>query len=58
MSIGNLPGNEDPDRVPDFSCAFHLVALKHRDLFWKHVGDGPFSVFSPVTPEELLRLRS
>jgi sulfatase maturation enzyme AslB (radical SAM superfamily) len=55
MSIGNLPGNQDPDRVPDFGCAYNLVALKHRDLFWDHVENGPFAVFSRKIPVELFR---
>jgi sulfatase maturation enzyme AslB (radical SAM superfamily) len=32
-SIGHLPGNEDPDRVPDFPCAFNLVSLAWRERF-------------------------
>jgi sulfatase maturation enzyme AslB (radical SAM superfamily) len=56
MSIGNLPGNEDPHRVPDFACAFNLVALKHRDLFWDRIDDQPFAVFSREFPVELLRV--
>jgi sulfatase maturation enzyme AslB (radical SAM superfamily) len=57
MSIGNLPGNRDPDRIPDFSCAYNLVALKHRDLFWERVEDEPFSVFSQEIPVKLFRPR-
>ena len=57
MSIGNLPGNQDPKRIPDFSCAYNLVALKHRDLFWDRIDDEPFAVFSREIPVELLRLR-
>jgi sulfatase maturation enzyme AslB (radical SAM superfamily) len=32
-SIRFVPGNGDPDRVPDFCCAFNLVALKYRERF-------------------------
>jgi sulfatase maturation enzyme AslB (radical SAM superfamily) len=32
-SIGNIPGNTDPRRVPDFPCAYNLVALKYREKF-------------------------
>jgi uncharacterized protein len=32
-SIGKIPGNIDPHRVPDFGCAFNLVALACRDRF-------------------------
>ena len=33
VSIGLDPRNTDPDRVPDFFCAFNQVALKYRNLF-------------------------
>jgi sulfatase maturation enzyme AslB (radical SAM superfamily) len=33
VSIGHIPGNRDPDRVPDLSCAYNLVAHKYRALF-------------------------
>jgi MoaA/NifB/PqqE/SkfB family radical SAM enzyme len=33
VSIGHIPGNHDPARVPDFACAFTRTALRHRDLF-------------------------
>jgi sulfatase maturation enzyme AslB (radical SAM superfamily) len=32
-SIGHIPGNTDPRRVPDFPCAFNLVSLKYRERF-------------------------
>jgi sulfatase maturation enzyme AslB (radical SAM superfamily) len=32
-SIGHIPGNTDPHRVPDFLCAYNLISLKHRALF-------------------------
>jgi sulfatase maturation enzyme AslB (radical SAM superfamily) len=32
-SIGHIPGNEDPHRVPDFQCAYNLVLNKYRDRF-------------------------
>lgn len=32
-SIGHIPGNSDPDRVPDFYCAYNLVSLKYRERF-------------------------
>jgi sulfatase maturation enzyme AslB (radical SAM superfamily) len=32
-SIGHIPGNTDPDRVPDLPCAFNLIALKYRAMF-------------------------
>jgi sulfatase maturation enzyme AslB (radical SAM superfamily) len=30
VSIGHIPGNEDPHRVPDLQCALNLVALRYR----------------------------
>jgi sulfatase maturation enzyme AslB (radical SAM superfamily) len=33
VSIAQSPGNTDPHRVPDFTCAFNRVALKYRRLF-------------------------
>lgn len=33
VSIGNIPGNNDPRRVPDFLCAYNLVSRKYRELF-------------------------
>jgi sulfatase maturation enzyme AslB (radical SAM superfamily) len=32
-SIAHIPGNDDPRRVPDFSCAYNLVSLKWRARF-------------------------
>jgi len=32
-SIGHIPGNADPHRVPDFVCAFNRTALGWRALF-------------------------
>jgi sulfatase maturation enzyme AslB (radical SAM superfamily) len=33
VSIGHQPGNTDPDRIPDFLCAYNLVSLKYREQF-------------------------
>jgi radical SAM protein with 4Fe4S-binding SPASM domain len=33
VSIGHIPGNEDPNRVPDFSCALTFTAARYRDRF-------------------------
>jgi radical SAM protein with 4Fe4S-binding SPASM domain len=33
VSIGNIPGNTDPRRIPDFPCAWNLVSLKYRSRF-------------------------
>ncbi len=32
-SIGHIPGNTDPDRVPDNLCAFNLVSLDYKARF-------------------------
>lgn len=32
-SIGHIPGNVDPDRVPDHACAYNLVALSCKEKF-------------------------
>jgi radical SAM protein with 4Fe4S-binding SPASM domain len=33
VSIFYDPTNSDPNRVPDFICAFNMIALKYRDRF-------------------------
>jgi sulfatase maturation enzyme AslB (radical SAM superfamily) len=33
ISIGHIPGNGDPDRVPDHVCAFNLLASTWRERF-------------------------
>ena len=33
VSIGHQPGNDDPNRVPDFACAFMRTALESRARF-------------------------
>jgi MoaA/NifB/PqqE/SkfB family radical SAM enzyme len=33
VSIGYMEGNDDPDRVPDFYCAYNLVSLDYRNRF-------------------------
>lgn len=33
VSIGHQPGNTDPNRIPDFQCAYNLVSLEYRDRF-------------------------
>jgi sulfatase maturation enzyme AslB (radical SAM superfamily) len=33
VSIGHQPGNTDPNRIPDFQCAYNLVSLKYRERF-------------------------
>jgi sulfatase maturation enzyme AslB (radical SAM superfamily) len=33
VSIGHIPGNTDPRRVPDLQCAYNLVVLTARERF-------------------------
>jgi sulfatase maturation enzyme AslB (radical SAM superfamily) len=33
VSIGRIPGNADPDRVPDLACGFNRVALEYLSCF-------------------------
>jgi len=33
ISIGRVPGNTDPDRVPDVVCGFNRIALGYRSRF-------------------------
>jgi hypothetical protein len=33
VTIGNIPGNTDPHRIPDFQCAYNLVFHKYRERF-------------------------
>jgi sulfatase maturation enzyme AslB (radical SAM superfamily) len=33
VSIGLIPGNDDPNRVPDFACAFHLAGFRAKQRF-------------------------
>jgi sulfatase maturation enzyme AslB (radical SAM superfamily) len=33
VSIGHIPGNDDPHRVPDLQCAYNLVVLTGRQRF-------------------------
>jgi sulfatase maturation enzyme AslB (radical SAM superfamily) len=33
VSIGHIPGNTDPNRVPDLQCAYNLAVLTARERF-------------------------
>jgi sulfatase maturation enzyme AslB (radical SAM superfamily) len=56
-SIGHLPGNRDPHRVPDQACAFNLVTLRYRALFPSPSLAESFLTGNPVLPRELVELR-
>jgi len=36
VSIGHIPDNTDPNRVPDIQCAINLVLLAAREHFLRH----------------------
>lgn len=38
VSLGHVERNTDPDRVPDFACAYSLVSLGYRDRFPRRPG--------------------
>jgi len=44
VSIGRIPGNEDPNRIPDHLCAFNRVSRKWRERF--PVRPQPLDVFA------------
>jgi uncharacterized protein len=56
-SIGHLPGNADPDRVPDFYCAYNLVSLKYRALFPSRPRPRDLLMGPPGLAEEMERWR-
>lgn len=47
VSIGNIPGNDDPDRIPDFPCAYNLVSIKYRNLFAARTEPEPAAESTP-----------
>jgi uncharacterized protein len=66
VSIGHQPGNADPNRIPDFQCAYNLVSLKHRQRFpfqpgaRERISQGPLSarlraLFGDATPKRRRR---
>ena len=46
-SIGHIPGNTDPDRVPDNLCAYNLVSLAYKDRFPRQ--PDPIAILLPAT---------
>jgi sulfatase maturation enzyme AslB (radical SAM superfamily) len=51
-SIGHIPGNTDPDRVPDNVCAFNLVSLAYKDRFPRQ--PDPIAILAGRAPEPRL----
>ena len=37
ISIGHLPGNLDPHRIPDFHCAYSRISLAAREEFQRRI---------------------
>ena len=37
VAIGHVPGNTDPDRIPDLQCVWNHLVLEHRRAFQKSV---------------------
>jgi sulfatase maturation enzyme AslB (radical SAM superfamily) len=58
VSIGYVPDNKDPHRIPDAACAFNLVALEHRERFPTPTGAHEFLTGRAFIPGELRELRS
>lgn len=46
VTIGLIPGNDDPDRVPDFACAFQRATFRAKRRFLAEVAgiSSPFRV--------------
>ncbi|MGA9750407.1 MAG: radical SAM protein [Acidobacteriota bacterium] len=53
-AVSHSPGNEDPDRVPDFVCAFARATGEARRVFQSRIGDAKNR---PDTSEVLASLR-
>ncbi len=51
-SIGHIPGNTDPDRVPDNACAYFLVSLAYKDRFPRQAD--PIAILTGRAPEPRL----
>lgn len=58
VSIGHQPGNTDPDRVPDFACAYNLVSLKYRERFPAPAGIEDILLGRPHVPELMRELEA
>ena len=54
-AVSHSPGNEDPDRVPDFACAFARATGEARRFFQTRIGGAQTR---PETSEVLTSLRS
>jgi hypothetical protein len=57
-SIGHIPGNTDPDRVPDNLCAYNLVSLAYKDRFPRQAGPLAFLSGRAPVPRFLRELRA
>ena len=57
MSIGHIPGNDDPRRVPDLQCAFNLVSLAYRSRFLEET-EGSQVLRQVLIPDLARRIRA
>jgi sulfatase maturation enzyme AslB (radical SAM superfamily) len=55
-SIGHIPLNNDPRRVPDHACAYNLVAFSYRDRFPRQPTDAEILAGRAPTPRLLREL--
>lgn len=56
-SICHIPGNLDPDLVPDFVCAFNLATLSARQRFHEVTGGEPSAAWYREMSQALHALR-
>ena len=56
-SIGHIPGNTDPNRVPDFKCAYNLVAGSYRELYLEETSARKMLVGSGKISDDLKAFR-
>lgn len=57
VSIGHIPGNTDPNRVPDHLCAFNLITGKWRDRFPVQSAPGDVLLGRAPLPAVMRKLR-
>jgi len=55
-SIGHIPLNNDPHRVPDHACAFNLVSLSYRERFPRQPTDAEILAGGAPAPRLLREL--
>lgn len=58
VSIGHIPGNTDPHRVPDFPCAYNLVSRDSRRRFLARVFPDSHGHLQFADPAPFRRIRA